>query len=186
LKNGTNNAEEILLSCMEYLNVDSLIMNKDHYVSACKRVAIVIIKDTITNISHSGIGRLVAAERSIVGYAVRNYAHLYHGESKVYHFIYLNIRAKVEGRCYFTINDFFRRSVLGFPENESLNFYKAKPLAMYLVRQYISNSEINHMLGFPELTKASEFKLEKKDLYLSIIDSTMDEMIEVLNKQQIK
>jgi len=180
-KIGMLSPEEIFINKVaKYLNIED-IESRDHYASAFRRVVCIVMKEKIKKISFAEIGRLLFVTDQI-GNTSKRAMPLYKGENKFYHFIYLNVSNIYDEKCHFSLDEFFRRAAEKFPESEDLNFFKAKPIAIFLVKQGVSNSEINHMLGFPKRTNAMDFELEKKDLYLSVIESTLDEMIESLKK----
>jgi len=175
-----NPEEKIREIAMEYLNIKTLDDQKQSMVT-CKRMVILLIEELINPEppAHE-VARLVGVSRGLVSLTKRNHSHEYKKDNKIYSFIYTNIKRKFQKKSYFELSDFYRVCIARYPDTNDLTFYNAKPLSMYLVRQNISNAEANHMLGLPHNTKPLQFELEQKDLYLSAIDSTLDEMLGII------
>lgn len=172
--------EKIVKHCAEYLNIEDP-KSKKHYVSAMRRVAVILIEELIKpKPKKHSVAKAISSTPGVVTYA-RGHKHLYKGKNcaKMYNFIYLNIKAKIKGEQYFTFNDLYEQAVNKFPDKTVL-FYNAKPFAMYFVRHGMSAGEVVHLLGLPDDSTPLAFELEEKDLYLSIIDETIDNMITVL------
>ena len=183
---GLMKLEDRIRSCaMEYLSIEDISL-KQHSVAMCRRMVVVLITNMVkpTPIIEK-ISRAIYMTPGIVTYTRKNFTAIYEGEGKMMHFIYTNIKNKVEGKRYFELSEFFQMCIDRYPETDNLFFYNAKPLAMYFVKQNMSTQEINHILGFPSGVKPIDFELDNKDSYFSAIDSVIDEMMLVL-KQQTK
>ena len=169
--------EKIYSHCREYLNITKSNGSSGD-VAACKRLAIILIEEFLgEDLSKKAMGKAVGLSSEIVYYTNRAHKDQYiNEENKIYHFMYLNVKNRIDGKKYYTLNELFKNCIMKFPENDDLLFYPAKPLIAFLVRQNMSSREIMTLFGIDEVKIVTTLELKDKHLYLAIINGCIDEM----------
>ena len=169
--------DKIIEETMSYLNIDNLLDQKSH-TAACVRLCYLLIQDLMDKPeSKSKTARRFGYGRSYGHATDKVHRPIYTEEEGIHNFIYLNVKNKILGKKYYTILELLSACILKYPENNDIFFYKVKPFVAFLVKENMSVREINTLLGTTQQDISASLELKDKDLYLSIIKETMNEMI---------
>jgi hypothetical protein len=176
--------EKIVNTALKYLNIECFDGSTGE-MAAARRLCIVLLQDLIKpKMRVVDMGSAVDASSTIVKYTNNHYKNFYKGDVKIYTYIYHNVRNKINGEKYYEMKDLYLRAARKFPATEDILFYIAKPFILFFVKENMSKREIITLLDLPEHIDTHKVELENKDVYMSIIEETLDEMI--LEIQQTK
>lgn len=176
--------EKVVSIAINYLGITDL-EGQAGDMAAAKRLCVLMLQDAIRpRMKMKDIVSELNMTPTIYQYTNKVYRRNYEGDIKIYSYIYQNVKNKIEGKFYYSMNDLYSRCVQRFPITEDLLFYPAKPFILYFVKNGVSKKEISRFLKLPNYLEdhIQEIELENKNDYFSIIDSTIDEMLNEIHK----
>lgn len=172
LRDSEKLPDRIIGEAKEYLNVPHW-NSRNSTTIACKRLAAFLIMKHCKKLSLSKIGGMIWTDHSSLIHHRDAALDLYKGESRFYHFTYLNLDAKLQWKKYFTVQEFVDKA------RESLNLKERKSntvLTMFLLRNQVSKREIQLFLGLDGAININKIKAEKE--HLKTVEDLIDQMNE--------
>ena len=192
--------QHIIESVKAFLNIEK-IKGRRGDVNGAKRLIVFLLQEFYPEWTLSEYGNKIGVDHATIIHYRKSYGNLYYGDSPVYQFMFLNMKAKINFWHNFTWDNMFEEIIERIPISiedkvaatrmlreefiqHKLKNFVVQCFCIYCTRKNVGGKEIQALLNVSMKANVRNYQIHNESLYLSAIDSVFRDKIAFLKSQE--